>query len=77
MGAWRCLGSLSSFRRIYEGPIVASREPGASAECQSLGAERAAELNRLTGMFILRRTADVNNKYLPPKGTLAAPSTKM
>ena len=59
---------------MYEEPIIASRQPGASRECQALGRDRAAELNRLTGMFILRRTAEINNKYLPPKGTVLSPS---
>ncbi|KAM6215655.1 DNA repair and recombination protein RAD54B [Rhynchocyon petersi] len=61
------LGSLSSYRKIYEEPIVASREPSASEEEKNLGERRAAELTRLTGLFILRRTQEVINKYLPPK----------
>lgn len=32
-----------------------------------LGEERAAELSRLTGMFILRRTQEIINRYLPPR----------
>ncbi|XP_041363307.1 DNA repair and recombination protein RAD54B-like [Gigantopelta aegis] len=61
------LGSSASFRRVFEDPIVASRQPGASQEVVTLGQERGAELTKLTKAFILRRTQDINNKYLPPK----------
>ncbi|XP_007488180.2 DNA repair and recombination protein RAD54B isoform X2 [Monodelphis domestica] len=61
------LGSLSSYRKIYEEPIIISREPSATQEEKKLGEKRAAELTRLTGLFILRRTQEVINKYLPPK----------
>uniref|UniRef100_A0A8C9A4N6 DNA repair and recombination protein RAD54B n=1 Tax=Prolemur simus TaxID=1328070 RepID=A0A8C9A4N6_PROSS len=61
------LGSLSSYRKIYEEPIILSREPSASEEEKELGERRATELTCLTGLFILRRTQEVINKYLPPK----------
>ncbi|XP_066034754.1 DNA repair and recombination protein RAD54B isoform X2 [Chamaea fasciata] len=61
------LGSLSTYRKIYEEPIVKSREPSATEEEKELGEKRAAELTRLTGLFILRRTQEVINKFLPPK----------
>lgn len=61
------LGSSAAFRRVYEDPIVAGRQPGATQEEISLGEERAAELSRMTQMFVLRRTQEINNKYLPPK----------
>nr|XP_020007320.1 DNA repair and recombination protein RAD54B [Castor canadensis] len=61
------LGSLSSYRKIYEEPIIMSREPSSSEEEKKLGERRAAELTCLTGLFILRRTQEVINKYLPPK----------
>ncbi|NXH35362.1 RA54B protein, partial [Myiagra hebetior] len=61
------LGSLSTYRKIYEEPIVRSREPSATEEEKELGVKRAAELTRLTGLFILRRTQEVINKFLPPK----------
>ncbi|XP_051016282.1 DNA repair and recombination protein RAD54B [Acomys russatus] len=61
------LGSLSSYRKIYEEPIITSREPSSSKEEKELGERRAAELTCLTGRFILRRTQEVINKYLPPK----------
>ncbi|XP_048638762.1 DNA repair and recombination protein RAD54B isoform X3 [Marmota marmota marmota] len=61
------LGTLSSYRKIYEDPIIMSREPSASEEEKKLGERRAAELTCRTGLFILRRTQEVINKYLPPK----------
>ncbi|XP_006859316.1 PREDICTED: DNA repair and recombination protein RAD54B [Chrysochloris asiatica] len=61
------LGSLSSYKKVYEEPIIISRQPTASEEEKNLGERRAAELTRLTGLFILRRTQEVINKYLPPK----------
>ncbi|NXX49555.1 RA54B protein, partial [Tricholaema leucomelas] len=61
------LGSLSTYRKIYEEPIVKSREPSATKEEKELGEKRAAELTRLTGFFILRRTQEVINQFLPPK----------
>ncbi|ORX79931.1 hypothetical protein BCR32DRAFT_28972 [Anaeromyces robustus] len=61
------LGSLQSFKKIFETPIVESRQPKCSREAKLLGEERSNELTRITGMFILRRTAEINSKYLPPK----------
>lgn len=61
------LGTQSSFRRLYEEPIVRGQQPDASTEEKLLGQTRAAELNRLTSLFFLRRTAEVNSRYLPPK----------
>ena len=62
-------GTLASFRRVYEEPIVESRQSNASPENQELGLTRASELSRLTDSFILRRTQEINNQYLPPRGT--------
>ncbi|KAL8610538.1 hypothetical protein ACOMHN_060458 [Nucella lapillus] len=61
------LGSSAAFRRVYEEPIVMSRQPAATQAEVDLGEERAAELSRLTRLFVLRRTQEINNKYLPPK----------
>ncbi|CAC5403019.1 RAD54B [Mytilus coruscus] len=61
------LGSSGAFKRVYEGPIVASRQPEATPAEIELGEERGAELSRLTKLFLLRRTQEINNKYLPPK----------
>ncbi|KAJ8394570.1 hypothetical protein AAFF_G00043730 [Aldrovandia affinis] len=61
------LGSSSAYRKVYEEPILQSRQPSATEEERRLGGERAAELGRLTGLFILRRTQEIINRYLPPK----------
>ncbi|XP_078073165.1 DNA repair and recombination protein RAD54B isoform X2 [Mustelus asterias] len=61
------LGSSSTYRKIYEEPIIRSQQPTATMDEKQLGEERATELCRLTGLFILRRTQDIINNYLPPK----------
>ncbi|XP_038146971.1 DNA repair and recombination protein RAD54B [Cyprinodon tularosa] len=61
------LGSTTAYRKVYEEPILRSRQPSCSEEDRVLGEERAAELSRLTGMFILRRTQEIINRYLPPR----------
>uniref|UniRef100_UPI00398EFA71 DNA repair and recombination protein RAD54B isoform X2 n=1 Tax=Pristiophorus japonicus TaxID=55135 RepID=UPI00398EFA71 len=61
------LGSSSTYRKIYEEPIIRSQQPSATVDEKQLGEERATELCRLTGLFILRRTQDIINNYLPPK----------
>lgn len=63
-------GSSSSFHRLYEEPILRSRQKDCSPDDKELGDARAAELLRLTSLFCLRRTQEVNEKYLPPKGML-------
>ncbi|KAE8288776.1 DNA repair and recombination protein RAD54B [Larimichthys crocea] len=61
------LGSSTAYRKVYEEPILRSRQPSCTDEERVLGEERAAELSRLTGMFILRRTQEIINRYLPPR----------
>ena len=61
------LGSIKTFTKEFEGPIVKSRQPGASKKDVEKGEARSEELASLTSMFILRRTADILSKYLPPK----------
>ncbi|CAJ1062194.1 DNA repair and recombination protein RAD54B [Xyrichtys novacula] len=61
------LGSSTGYRKVYEEPILRSRQPSCTEEERVLGEERAAELSRLTGMFILRRTQEIINRYLPPR----------
>ncbi|XP_067033427.1 DNA repair and recombination protein RAD54B-like isoform X3 [Acropora muricata] len=61
------LGTQASFRRLYEEPIVRGQQPDASGEEKLLGQTRANELNRLTSLFFLRRTSEINSRYLPPK----------
>ncbi|XP_076281354.1 DNA repair and recombination protein RAD54B isoform X2 [Lasioglossum baleicum] len=64
------LGTSSNFKRYYENPIVASQCPHARDSVVSLGTERASELQEKTKCFILRRTQDTINKYLPSKHEL-------
>ncbi|RUS22539.1 hypothetical protein BC937DRAFT_88569 [Endogone sp. FLAS-F59071] len=59
--------SYTSFKKVFEEPIVRSRQPDCSPADVDLGKARADELTRLTNMFILRRTSQVIAKYLPPK----------
>ncbi|KAK2844547.1 hypothetical protein Q5P01_011206 [Channa striata] len=61
------LGSSTAYKKVYEEPILRSRQPSCTEEERVLGEERAAELSRLTGMFILRRTQEIINRYLPPR----------
>ncbi|KAJ3597260.1 hypothetical protein NHX12_000788 [Muraenolepis orangiensis] len=61
------LGSSGAYRKVYEEPVLRSRQPCCTEEERVLGEERATELSRLTGMFILRRTQEVIDRYLPPR----------
>ncbi|KAK2762100.1 helicase [Arachnomyces sp. PD_36] len=61
------LGTFKMFMKEFEGPIVKSRQPGALKKDIEKGEARGEELRELTSMFILRRTADILSKYLPPK----------
>jgi len=61
------LGTFKSFIREFETPIVRSRQPEATSKDIEKGESRNEELRELTSKFILRRTADVLSKYLPPK----------
>jgi len=55
------------FRKEFENPIVKSRQPGVSKKDVEKGKARSGELARITAMFVLRRTAEILSKYLPPK----------
>ncbi|KAL4984653.1 SNF2 family N-terminal domain-containing protein [Aspergillus falconensis] len=61
------LGSFKSFIKEFEGPIVRSRQPEATNKDIEKGEARNEELRELTSQFMLRRTADILAKYLPPK----------
>lgn len=61
------LGSFKSFIKEFEGPIVRSRQPEATEKDIEKGETRNEELRELTSKFMLRRTADILAKYLPPK----------
>lgn len=61
------LGTFKAFVREFEGPIVRSRQPEATRKDIEKGEARGEELRELTSQFMLRRTADILAKYLPPK----------
>ncbi|KAI5218805.1 hypothetical protein E4T46_06568 [Aureobasidium subglaciale] len=61
------LKTYSAFKKQYESPILKSRTPGATAKDIEKGQACSEELASITGQFILRRTAEILSKYLPPK----------
>jgi DNA repair and recombination protein RAD54B len=61
------LGQRSAFKRAFEAPIIRSRQPDASESELEKGEARWKELVSLTSKFMIRRTAEVLSKYLPPK----------
>ncbi|KAH0541965.1 hypothetical protein FGG08_003597 [Glutinoglossum americanum] len=61
------LGTYNTFKKEFENPIIKSRQPGAAKKDIEKGSARSEELASLTKMFILRRTAEILSKYLPPK----------
>uniref|UniRef100_A0A6E8VRG2 DNA repair and recombination protein RAD54-like n=1 Tax=Anopheles coluzzii TaxID=1518534 RepID=A0A6E8VRG2_ANOCL len=61
------IGTYQDFKARYETPIVVSQRPGVLPQSIELGIERLNELNAITGRFVLRRTQEVINRYLPDK----------
>ncbi|KAF3913240.1 hypothetical protein AA313_de0208447 [Arthrobotrys entomopaga] len=61
------LENYSTFKKQFENPIVKSQQPEASKAQKELGDARKEELVKLTDLFVLRRTATILSKYLPPK----------
>jgi DNA repair and recombination RAD54-like protein len=61
------LGSSSEFRKQYELPILKGRDSMATIEEQKRGKERLEEMAKLVNRCIIRRTAGILSKYLPPK----------
>ena len=61
------LGDRKMFRRYYETPVLAGREPDALPEEQALGRERSTELSAIVNQFVLRRTNVLLSQHLPPK----------
>eukprot|EP01065_Artemidia_motanka_P014839 TRINITY_DN18667_c0_g1_i1.p1 TRINITY_DN18667_c0_g1~~TRINITY_DN18667_c0_g1_i1.p1 ORF type:complete len:1131 (+),score=275.36 TRINITY_DN18667_c0_g1_i1:70-3462(+) len=61
------VGSLSTFRSVFEGPIMAGREPDCEEGIKIIGEGRAQYLATETNRFILRRSSVINEKYLPAK----------
>lgn len=61
------LGEYASYKRRFETPIIQSQQPNASKMIRELGQSRSEELSEITKLFVLRRTQEVNNKYLTKK----------
>ncbi|KAG5365750.1 DNA repair and recombination protein [Yarrowia sp. B02] len=61
------LSSFQQFNRDYILPIVRSRAPDAFPSELEKGQKQSARLSSITGQFILRRTADILSRFLPPK----------
>jgi DNA repair and recombination protein RAD54B len=61
------VGKRSAFKREFEVPILRSRQPEASEAELEKGEAQWKELVSLTSKFVIRRTAEVLSKYLPPK----------
>uniref|UniRef100_A0A182N9A2 DNA repair and recombination protein RAD54-like n=1 Tax=Anopheles dirus TaxID=7168 RepID=A0A182N9A2_9DIPT len=64
------VGTYQDFKARYETPIVVSQRLGVLPQSIELGIERLNELNGITGRFVLRRTQEVINRYLPEKHEL-------
>lgn len=52
---------------VFETVILKSREPKASAQARQLGEARMDQLSRVSRSYIIRRTGEVIQKFLPPK----------
>ncbi|KAK9805749.1 hypothetical protein WJX73_005408 [Symbiochloris irregularis] len=60
------LGTLSTFHRVFGAAIAAARDRAATEEQKAVGEARSQELAARVASFVLRRTAQINSKYLPP-----------
>ena len=63
------LDTYAKFKREFEGPIVRGRQPGATKKVVEMGVARGESLGKITGEFVLRRTSEILEKYLPMKCT--------
>ena len=61
------LGDLKTFKSVFQVPIDSGRDKNAKTTTKELGEKRSAELSKVTSGFVLRRTAEINQKYLPPR----------
>lgn len=61
------IGSPSEFRKRYERPILAAREPGASDKELQVAQELQNELSTIVNEFMLKRGNILNAQHLPPK----------
>ncbi|KAF9047302.1 SNF2 family N-terminal domain-containing protein [Panaeolus papilionaceus] len=61
------LDDYSVFRRVYETPIIKSREPNATQKEIEVGNARTEQLLSIARSFVLRRDAALLKSHLPPK----------
>ncbi|KII92162.1 hypothetical protein PLICRDRAFT_50591 [Plicaturopsis crispa FD-325 SS-3] len=61
------LDDYSTFRRVYEAPILKSRAPDSTPKENEIGEARSAQLLNISKSFVLRREATILKNYLPPK----------
>lgn len=61
------LGPYKTFKRIFEDAILAGSQSDASEDVKEIAKKRFEELKIVTDAFVLRRTKEINEKYLPPK----------
>lgn len=59
--------SLATFKSVFATPILASRDASAALETKTIGEARATELSKISSSFVLRRTSETLQNYLPPK----------
>jgi SNF2 family DNA or RNA helicase len=61
------LGTQASFNKVYQNPVLAGRDAGATDKQMEAGAACERALVEVCSRFMLRRTSTVLKKYLPPK----------
>ncbi|TFK75322.1 hypothetical protein BDN72DRAFT_511952 [Pluteus cervinus] len=61
------LDDYSTFRRVYEMPILKARSPDATSAEKKLGEARSKQLSSVAQSFVLRRDATLLQSVLPPK----------
>jgi len=61
------LGTPEKFKKIFATPIEKSRDAHCRPDQKKLGEDRAAELYNATQEFMLRRTQEVLERFLPPR----------
>ncbi|CCJ30833.1 unnamed protein product, partial [Pneumocystis jirovecii] len=60
------LENYATFKKEFENPIIKSRQAGCMKKDKEKGRARSEQLASLTKMFVLRRTSEILDEYLPP-----------
>jgi DNA repair and recombination protein RAD54B len=61
------LGTQQVFKRCFEDPIIKSRIPNCTKKALERGQKANFALQEISSGILLRRTADILDKFLPPK----------